>query len=129
MRRMLPTLFLLLAAAPVGAEWVKVGENQGAVIYVDPTTLVHGEKYLGGFRRAWSMEDIKWPRSDGVASFRTLDDFDCKDKRRRTVFRVAYSGPMATGKVLDSGQLMIINFEIVYPYSPGAYQLEYVCGL
>ena len=102
MRPFFLAALLLLAATSVRAEWVKVGENSGVVVYVDPTTL----ETQGDVRRVWSLQEQKWWRSDGVVSFRTLDDFNCKDRRRRTVFRAAYSGPMATGKVLDSGQLM-----------------------
>ena len=116
---------LLLAVTSAQADWVRVGENSGMAVYVDPTTLVKD----GDVRRAWGLQEMKWYRSDGVVSFKTLDDFNCKENRRRTVFRVAYAGTMATGKVLDSGSLMVSDFEQVYPFSPGAWQLEYVCGL
>jgi hypothetical protein len=121
--RIFPLALLLVVATSVRAEWVKVGEDEGAVVYVDPTTV---EK-AGDVRRAWTLNDMKLPRGDDVASFRTLDDFNCKEARRRTVFRVTYSGPMATGKVLDSGKPMLFRFENVYPYTPGGWQFEYVC--
>ena len=117
-------VLLLLAATSVRADWVKVGENEGAVIYVDPATL----EIRGDVRRIWTLNDVKWSRGDNVVSFRTLDDFNCKEARRRTLFRVTYAGPMATGKVLDSGQPILFRFENVYPYSPGGWQFEYVCG-
>ena len=115
---------LLIVATSVRAEWVKVGEDDGSVVYVDPATL---EK-AGDVRRVWTLTDTKLARADDVVSFRTLDDFNCKEGRRRTVFRVTYAGPMATGKVLDSGQPMLFRFENVYPYSPGGWQFEYVCA-
>ena len=118
-------VLLLLAATSVRADWVKVGENEGAVIYVDPATL----EIRGDVRRVWTLTDVKWARGDNVVSFRTLDDFNCKEVRRRTVFRVSYAGPMATGKVIDSGKPTLILFENVYSYTPGAWQLEYVCKL
>ena len=114
---------LLAVATSVRAEWVKVGEDDGSVVYVDPSTL---EK-AGDVRRAWTLTDLKLARSDNVFSYRTLDDFNCKEARRRTIFRVTYAGPMATGKVLDSGTPIVFRFENVYPYTPGGWQFEYVC--
>jgi hypothetical protein len=125
MLRILSSVLLLIVANSVRAEWVKVGEDEGSVVYVDPATLVKS----GDVRRAWTLSNLKLARADNVVSYRTLDDFNCKEGRRRTVFRVTYAGPMATGKVLDSGQLMLYKFENVYPYSPGGWQFEYVCGL
>ena len=121
--RVVLSTLLLIVATSVRADWVKVGEDDGAVIYVDPATV---EK-AGDVRRAWSLSNMRLPRGDDVASFRTLDDFNCKEGRRRTVFRVTYSGPMATGKVLDSGKPMLFRFENVYPYTPAGWQFEYVC--
>src|SRR5438552_849000 len=117
------SVLLLLVATSVRAEWVKVGENDGAAIYVDPATLVKA----GDVRRIWTLTELKWSRGDDVVSYRTLDDFDCKEARRRTVFRVAYTGSMATGKVIDSGKPTPDVFEKVLSYTPGAWQFEYVC--
>src|SRR5215472_14683488 len=100
MRHVVLSILLLLVAESARAEWIKVGEDDGSVVYVDAATLVKS----GDVRRAWTLSDLKLARGDNVASFRTLDDFNCKEGRRRTIFRVTYSGPMATGKVLDSGQ-------------------------
>jgi hypothetical protein len=124
MLRVLPSALSLIVATSVRAEWVKVGEDDGQVVYVDPSTL---EK-AGDVRRAWTLNDQKLARGDDVASFRTLDDFNCKEGRRRTVFLVTYSGRMATGKVLESGKPLLDKFEVVYPYSPSGWQFEYVCG-
>ena len=123
MPHLLVSVLMLLAATCARADWVKVGENDGAVIYVDPATL---EK-RGDVRRIWTLNDVKWARGDNVVSFRTLDDFNCKEARRRTVFRVSHSGPMATGKVIDSGKPTLELFENVYPYTPGAWEFEFVC--
>ena len=125
MRRIVLSILFLIVATSARAEWVKVGEDDGSVVYVDAATLVKS----GDVRRAWTLSDLKLARADNVASFRTLDDFNCKEGRRRTLFRVTYSGPMATGKVLDSGQPLLDKFERVYPYSPGGWQFEYVCRL
>ena len=123
MLRVLLSALLLLAATSVRADWVKVGEDDGAVVYVDPATLVKD----GDIRRVWTLSDVKWSRGDNVVSLRTLDDFNCKEVRRRTVFRVSYSGPMATGKVIDSGKPTLDLFENVQSYTPGGWQFEYVC--
>jgi hypothetical protein len=124
MLNILVAVLLLIVATSVRADWVKVGEDDGVVVYVDSSTLVRE----GNVRRAWTLSNVKLARGDDVASFRTLSDFNCKEGRRRTVFRIAYAGPMATGKVIDSGKPLVETFENVYPYSPGGWQFEYVCG-
>ena len=123
MRHVIVSVLLLLAATCARADWVQVGENDGAIVYVDPATL---EK-RGDVRRIWTLSDMKWSRGDNVVSIRTLDDFNCKEARRRTLFRVSYAGPMATGKVIDSGKPTLDMFENVLPYTPGGWQFEYVC--
>ena len=123
MPRVFLGVLLLLAATFARAEWVRLGENAAAVIYVDPATL----EIRGDVRRILTLNDVKWSRGDNVVSFTTLDDYNCKENRRRTVFRESYAGPMATGKVIDSGRPTLIDFENVFAYTPGAWQLEYVC--
>jgi hypothetical protein len=117
------SFLLLIVANSASADWVKVGEDDGAVVYVDPATL----QKAGDVRRVWTLSDVKLPRSDDVASFRTLDDFNCKERSRRTVFRVTYAGRMATGKVIDSGTPILFRFEKVLPFTPGGWQFEFVC--
>jgi hypothetical protein len=119
-------ILLLFAITPAWADWVKVGEDAGAVIYVDPASL----KIAGDIRRVTTLNDVKWQQGSGVNSFQTLDDFDCKRFRRRTVFRFDYSGQMGTGKVLASGPPIVNDtFTDINPYTPAAYELEYVCAL
>ena len=117
----LSALFLLVATS-VRAEWVKVTESQGAVVYVDPATL----KKSGDVRRVWILTDLQSSRGDNVVSIRTLEDFNCKQRRRRITSQVSYAGPMATGKVLHSARPTSDKFEQVSAFTP---QYEYVCGL
>ena len=119
-----PAALLPFVATSAWAEWTKVGQDDGQVVYVDASTF---EKE-GDVRRAWTLTDLKLPRGDDVASFRELSDFNCKEARRRIVFLVTYAGPMATGKVLESGRPLLDKFENVSPYSPGGWEFEYVCG-
>ena len=90
------TLLLLLAAAPVLAEWVKVARTDAAVHYVDPVT-VHDE---GGLRRAWVMQDMVETGPERTRSLRALQEYDCAGERFRYLALVAYDAPMAGGEVL-----------------------------
>ena len=90
------TLSLLLAAAPVLADWVKVARTDAAVHYVDPVT-VHDE---GGLRRAWVMQDMVETGPERMRSLRALQEYDCAGERFRYLALVAYDKPMASGEVL-----------------------------
>ena len=56
-RRLLGILLsalVLIVATSVRAEWVKVGEDDGSVVYVDPATL----DKTGNMRRAWTLTAV-----------------------------------------------------------------------
>ena len=95
------TLSLMLAAAPVWAEWVKVGQTYAAVHYVDPATVSRD----GNLRRVWAMQDMVETRADGVMSIRALQEYDCAQDRFRYLSVTTHSRPMAGGYVLAEHEL------------------------
>ena len=94
-------IFLLMAlAAPAWAEWVKYGETDIASLYYEPATIKKHGNRVG----VWRITDLKERHKDGALSFHGLEEYDCKEERVRFVSLTAFSGPMASGKILRSAR-------------------------
>ena len=65
---------LLLATIPAWAEWVRLGETDTAIHYLDPATI----RKDSNLRRVWELQDLKVRLPDGELSRRTLFEYDCK---------------------------------------------------
>ncbi len=93
-----------LAAAtsvPAMAEWVSIGEQGPAEVFVDKTTIVR----TGDMATMWTLQELKTPGSAGGAAYVSLkrqDEFDCKDPRTRGVQIAAYPQPKGEGKAVAS---------------------------
>ncbi len=126
--RFVLTVLSMLAAAPAWAEWVKVSESDLAVWYLDPATI----RKDGSLRRVWRIKDHHKHQvsSDGIASYRNLDEYDCKDERFRTIVWSAHSGPMATGVILQSSDNNPYGGTWIYipPATIEAGWLKFVCS-
>lgn len=94
-------LSLLLAAAPLRAEWVKVGETEAAVHYIDAATI----RRDGNLRRVWTVQDMRETDPAGVRSIRALEEYDCLTERFRYLSLTAHSAPMAGGQVIAAHEL------------------------
>ena len=99
--RVVITLLLLIAATPAWAEWMKVSETNVTVHYIDIRTII----YIGQMRRVWVIQDLKKRDPDGELSMRMLNEYDCAEKRWRTLSLSTHSGPMAGGRSLVSGNI------------------------
>jgi hypothetical protein len=94
--RFVVVLSLMLAAAPLRAEWLKVGETEMAEHYVD-TATIHED---GNLHRVWTVQEMKETGPDGVRSIRALEEYDCAAERFRYLSLTAHSGPRAGGQVI-----------------------------
>jgi hypothetical protein len=74
--------------------WVRIGQTETVSIYVDRNSI---ENTASG-KRAWEMQDLKMPDSDGVSSRLYLNEFDCKLKLHRISQLSSYSGPRLSGR-------------------------------
>jgi hypothetical protein len=115
-------LLALVAPLPAGASWLKMGEVGDAVLYVDPATI----RKEGGFVRVATLDDLKVAGPGGEISLGFMREFDCKAGRVRVIDAAAYSGPMATGRLLgsESGG----RWNEVVPGTTGEDILKFVCG-
>ena len=103
--RIVLTLLLLIAAAPARAEWVDVdGPSKGffstfsrsIVYYIDPSTITRD----GNFRKVWEIHDRDERGPDGERSVLALVEYDCADKRMRTLNSTGRSRRMAKGEII-----------------------------
>jgi hypothetical protein len=99
--RVLLALSLVLAAAPLRAEWLKVGETDAAVHYIDTATI----RKDGNLRRVWTVQDMKDGDRTGIRSIRALEEYDCKQERFRYLSLTAHAAPMAGGQVIAAQAL------------------------
>ena len=90
-------LALLLAAHCAHAEWLAVGEQNGASFYIDLQTATG----TGDIRQAWELLDMPEPDADGVRSLRFKMEYDCKGKRSRGLAMLTFAERMAAGTELS----------------------------
>lgn len=99
MKKAILMLLLLVMSTGAMAEWVKAGENgQGDEFFIDPNSV----RKDGHLRRAWEIFNPKRRDENGVASFRTLAEYDCNSDRYRVISFSIHSEPMAGGKTIRS---------------------------
>ena len=121
--RIVLTTLLMLATTTAWADWIKMSETDTAVIYLDPAT----HRVDGNLRGVWELHDLKVRDPDGELSRRSLREFDCKGDRLRILSMSTHSGPMATGKLLWSGNDPS-QWQYIAPGTSGASLLRAVCG-
>lgn len=104
------TLFLMFAAAPAWAEWLKVGKSENTVLYVmseattyyiDPSSVTRE----GNLRRVWELRDMTSKGPRGERSILMSVEYDCAEKLMRTRSASGRSRPMASGEIIPLGRL------------------------
>jgi len=99
-------LLLLIAAIPARAEWVKVATTEkgffsafsrGVTYYIDPSTIVRE----GNIRRVWEIQDLGDKGSRGERSILAQVEYDCVDRRMRTLKATGKSLRMAGGEIIQ----------------------------
>ena len=88
------TVFLMAAAAPAWAQWVKVDDADNAIHYIDSTTLSKD----GQVRKVWVTQYLKEKAADGGMARRALLEYDCAGTRFRILSVAKYSGALPDGK-------------------------------
>ncbi len=92
---------LAVASSGAAAQWVTMGDNGQAEIYIDKATITRS----GDTAKMWSLQELKQPGSAGGAAYvslKRLDEYDCKEPRTRGVEISAFPKPMAQGTAVAS---------------------------
>ncbi len=96
--RVVLCLLFALVAGPAWAGWVKAGETNASVLYIDPASISKD----GHLRKVLEMRDLKQRNEIGAMSLRGLFEYDCKEGKSRNLSVSAYSDSMAGGIILLS---------------------------
>jgi hypothetical protein len=92
-------LLLALVSDYALAEWINVGGDEYSTIFADPSSILRA----GNIVKMLSLYDTDIAQVAGSISFmssKTLDEYDCKEKRSRTLAFYWYSGNMGEGNLL-----------------------------
>ena len=109
--RVVLIILLLLAAAPTRAEWVQMGKSSKSayivltdetVYYIDPATITKE----GNFRRVWEIHDLGSKGSQGERSILASVEYDCAQKRMRTLKANGKSLRMARGEIIPLSRIL-----------------------
>ena len=101
MNRWTAVTLLALASGHAMAEWVSIGSQGQAEVFVDKATI----KRSGDLATIWSINALKTPGSAGGKTYVSLkrqDEFDCKGLRTRGVQISAHGEPMGEGAAIVS---------------------------
>ena len=109
--RIVLTFLLLVAAGQARAEWVEVGKSsksafyflsREAAYYIDPATIARE----GNFRRVWEIHDLAEKGSQGERSVLASMEYDCAEKRMRTLKATGRSLRMARGEIIPLSRVL-----------------------
>jgi hypothetical protein len=98
MNHLVLALIALTFSAPVAAEWLKVGETENYDAFIDPDTISTD----GHLRKSWEIRNLKMQSRAGESDqFRM--EYDCKEKKSRTLYWSVHSGHFALGELTKLG--------------------------
>lgn len=92
-------IFLLVASNAAWAAWQSIGEDNAAVLYADPATIVKS----GNTAKLWSLHDYKdFQRMVEVGYFsqKALVEYDCAERKTRSLSLSLHAEHMGEGKVI-----------------------------
>lgn len=95
----LAVFVVLLMSSPAWAAWMSVGEDNAAVTYADPASIVR----QGNSATMWSLLDYKAFRrmvEVGYFSQKSQVEYDCAEPRSRGLSLSLHSEKMGEGKVI-----------------------------
>ena len=130
MRKVILMLLLACASSSAMAEWVQIGGYGGISIYTDPTNI-HKE---GNIVRMWNLynHNIAQREAGGkmYLSAEQQEEFDCKEKRMRSLYFSYHPGRMGEGDSIYSNSLSDNSkWDPIEPGSTGEQLLKYACGI
>jgi len=117
---------LAVASGSAAAEWVSIGDQGQAEVFVDRATITRS----GDTAKIWSISALKTPGSaNGIAyvSLKRQDEFDCKGSRTRGVQISAHPKAMGEGAAIVS-EKGSGAWTPVPPDSPSETLMKIACG-
>ncbi|WP_305073357.1 surface-adhesin E family protein [Propionivibrio sp.] len=121
MRRIIALLGIIIAA-PAFAGWEEMVSRGGISLFLDPQTI----KVSGNTRNVMALVAYSEPLSNGARSIQGAMEYDCQDKRLRTLTFTHYAGPLARGQIVSDSQVPS-EWGSVEPGTFAADALDFVC--
>lgn len=102
MRNAILMLLLVVFSSSALAEWARAGGNDAMIAYADFSTI----RENGNMVKMWTLADFKVAKVSAVGkpflSSKSQVEFDCRKKRRRTLYFSWHSGNMGEGEIIIS---------------------------
>ena len=117
-------LLSAIITGPVRAEWKLISFGPETEYYLDPATV----KGVGSVRRVWELSNERFnSASKPYRSVRSLNEYECKEGKVRTIQMTAFEGQMA----LSMPAVTITtasDWTFVAPNTIGEVFLRWVCN-
>ena len=111
---------IAMPAPAVAADWVFIGDSVSEKeIYVDLQSI---RTMPNGYKRAWNKIDFTKAHKDGYTSVKGYVEYDCIEKRRRSISLIFFKGKQASTTSNEVGEW---NYSA--PESISESLLEFVC--
>jgi len=128
MKPILLAVLLITVTSAACAEWVLYGHNDKFGVYTDPATM----RRSGDRVKMWNMFgfNIAQVAAAGMAylSAKTLNEYDCKDERSRSLFFSWHSGRMGDGSIVYFHDGPPSNWRAISPSSVDETLWKIACG-
>jgi hypothetical protein len=120
-------LLLWIASGPAYAGWVSLGDTEsGTRVYVDRSTLFS----KGNLVTMWILYDFRSMRTAAGKSYlsaKTQTEYDCTQKRHRTLVDMGFSSIMGLGAVVYNESFQR-EWASITPESLGQKLWKFACG-
>lgn len=129
-RTLLPILFtmlLMLSGQSAQAQWDMLGRNEHLRLYIDRTPV----QRQGDIATVWQMLDYtsaQWIDNRVIMSVRHLVEYDCRERRARTIGMAAYSEQLGQGREILSERQPDAEWVEVPAAGSGPVLLNAACG-
>ena len=122
-----PLLLINLSFATLiaHAQWNQVTDGEQLIAYVDYATV----KKINTYVRVWVLYDYKVPKviaGNTNASVKTLQEYDCKEDRSRSLSSAFYMGQMGSGIVNHTNDIPT-NWSYIAPNTVDFALLKNMC--
>lgn len=117
MRKTILILLLIVTANPAWADWSEIFKGR----YIDQTNI----RKNGHFVKVWELSNVKEKEAE-IASFLSLEEYNCKEEKGRTLSAKGFPSKMGSGipllEVNEPGEWVYFQ-----PWSPADFTLQLVC--
>ena len=128
--RTLLALLLLSFCVAASAEWVRVGDARLATLekYIDPDNVKQTGP-MAIMRQLWEISNFTEPEKDGALSAKILAEYDCQNRRYRTLEQHRFTEAWARGRQLKPPDLnqTATAWSAITPSSINAAVIDIVC--